>query len=195
MIDEYTQSHKVSQLIEENEQLIGENKQLKKKVDTQKKQFKEELVHVKSLKRQIKEMQTKMHNIPDHDSFQQEMEQTLKTKFDRIKSSHEQLIKQLRFDKEQLQHKNKDLENQLQEFQGEIKEALKLHKSTQSIKLKNEGLQKDLDKATNENGILQESLDQQQEKLTALQQQVIHLESENDKLTQIRQLEHQQKQI
>ena len=59
---------------------------MKKKIEAQKKQFKEELVQVKGLKKQIKDLQQKLANIPDHDSVQQELELALKSKFDKVKS-------------------------------------------------------------------------------------------------------------
>jgi cell division septum initiation protein DivIVA len=62
--------HKYMQLQEETEQLLGENRQLKKKVESQKKHIKEEIIQVKGLKKQIKEMQGKLNNIPDRESFE-----------------------------------------------------------------------------------------------------------------------------
>lgn len=62
-------SSKLGQLQEENEQLISENKQLKKKMDSQKKQHTTE---TKGFKKEIKELQAKLQNVPDHNSFKAE---------------------------------------------------------------------------------------------------------------------------
>lgn len=56
-----------------------------------------------------------------------------------------------------------------------------------------ESQQTELNRAKNDKQILEETLTNQSEKITLLQQQIIHLESENDKMQQIRSLEMQQK--
>lgn len=54
------------QMQEENEMLTKENRQMRKKVDTQKKQLQTELLDSKNLKKQIKEMESKFQNFPDN---------------------------------------------------------------------------------------------------------------------------------
>ena len=54
------------QMQEENEMLTKENRQMRKKVDTQKKQLQAELLDSKNLKKQIKEMESKFQNFPDN---------------------------------------------------------------------------------------------------------------------------------
>lgn len=65
---------------------------------------------MKKLKGQIKDLQLKLNNIPDHETFQQEVENAIKHKFDKIKSQYNEQIKQLKLDKEKLVEKNEELE-------------------------------------------------------------------------------------
>ena len=51
---------------EENEMLTKESRQMRKKIDSQKKQLQTELLDSKNLKKQIKEMESKLQNIPDN---------------------------------------------------------------------------------------------------------------------------------
>lgn len=74
-------------------------------------------------------MEIKVNNIPDHDTFSQEVEQALKHKFDKIKSQYVEQIKILKNDKAKLLEKNQELETQLEKFQIDVQEAIKQHKN------------------------------------------------------------------
>ena len=78
----------MTQIQDENDQLHGENKQLRKKVDSQKKQLLGELMTVKTLRKEIRVLQEKLQETPSSSSHprlgkeeKQDMELKLEVKY------------------------------------------------------------------------------------------------------------------
>jgi hypothetical protein len=143
-------SLKLGQLQEENEQLFSENKQLKKKLDAQKKQHSTEN---KGFKKEIKELQGRLHNVPDqgtHNAEKQQLIQELESKFKQkyskakaqMQESTQQLNDQFQVERDALLKDNAAWQAQVAELQGEVQKALKIHKerhkANESLKQKYE---------------------------------------------------------
>ena len=75
----------MTQIQDENDQLHGENKQLRKKVDSQKKQLLGELMTVKTLRKEIRVLQEKLQETPSsssHPRFGKEEKQDMELKLE-----------------------------------------------------------------------------------------------------------------
>ena len=84
-----------------------------------------------------------MENVPDHSSFQQEIERALKLKFEKKVQQLQDQTKGLARDKEAYQRQNKQYQDQIAAYNQEVKEALKIHKANQQLQAKVETAHKD----------------------------------------------------
>lgn len=159
-------------------------------MDSQKKQYSTE---TKGFKKEIKELQAKLQNVPDHNSFKaekqqliQELEAKFKQKYSKAKvqmqESSQQLHDQFQMEREALLKDNAAWQAQVTELQGEVQKALKIHKANEALKQKYEQLKTDFAQQQNDKTLLEQTIESQTEKTGELQKQLINLESENEKL-------------
>ena len=102
---------------------------------------------------------------------------------------------QLQQEKETLVQENKQLKSQIAELQDEVQKALKIHKANQTISGKYENLKKEMQQHQNDKVLLEQTIESQIEKMSEQQKQLINLESEKDKIEQIRKLELQKSEM
>ena len=119
----------LSQVQDDNEQFKQENKQLKKKVEYQKKQTLQEVQSNKSLKKDIKELESRLMSTPQSQSLQ-ELEQKYITKINSVKAQMKENETKLR---EEFSIEKNKLKVEKEDMQTQVKKALKIHKENEKL--------------------------------------------------------------
>jgi predicted nuclease with TOPRIM domain len=68
-------------------------------------------------------------------------------------------MKQVKAEKDRLIDKNRELEEQIAKFQGDVKEAIKMHKDLAQKEAKMEQMQREIEHLRTEKTLLQDALD------------------------------------
>lgn len=127
--------------------------------------------------------------MPDHSSFQQEIERALRLKFERRNQQQQDQLKSLARDKEAYQRQNKQYQDQIAAYNQEVKEALKIHKANQQLQAKVENADREHQRLLAEKQVLEDANGSLNEKVAQQAKHINFLESENEKIQHIRKLE------